>query len=163
AVLADALPANVAVTERERPAAARKRFVARTTPAAKKAKQVKATATKRASGKKPTLKKSTPKSTAKQPKATPVRDLGDRFINRAALGYAPTNQTRRGRAARYSSGRHAPKSFIAPTRTVRTAPSLRGRRRRTGGSHPWSPVRERPVRRSRPPRSCRPGCRCSWT
>ncbi|MEZ0161445.1 hypothetical protein ACIRPP_10235 [Streptomyces sp. NPDC101219] len=93
-VLADALPANVAVSERERLAAARKRFAARNTPAAKKAKQAKATATKRAGGKKPAPKKPTAKSTAKQPKPAPVRDLGDRFINRAALGYGPTNETR---------------------------------------------------------------------
>ncbi|WP_225652337.1 hypothetical protein [Streptomyces pseudogriseolus] len=93
-VLVEALPANVAVAERERLSAARKRFAARNTPAAKKAKQAKATATKRAGGKKPAPKKSTTKSTAKQPKPAPVRDLGDRFINRAALGYGPTNETR---------------------------------------------------------------------
>ncbi|GAA2252826.1 hypothetical protein GCM10010415_10880 [Streptomyces atrovirens] len=93
-VLAEALPANVAVAERERLSAARKRFAARNTPAAKKAKQAKATATKRAGGKKPAPKKPTAKSTAKQPKPAPVRDLGDRFINRAALGYGPTNETR---------------------------------------------------------------------
>ncbi len=94
-VLAEALPTNVAVAERERLAAARKRFAARNTPAAKKVKQAKATAAKRAGGgKKPAPKKSTAKSTAKQPKPAPVRDLGDRFINRATLGYGPTNETR---------------------------------------------------------------------
>ena len=93
-VLVEALPANVAVAERERLSAARKRFAARNTPAAKKAKQAKAPATKRAGGKKPAPKKSTAKSTAKQPKPAPVRDLGDRFINRAALGYGPTDETR---------------------------------------------------------------------
>ena len=93
-VVAEALPTNVAIAERERLSAARKRFAARNTPAAKKAKQAKATATKRAGGKKPAPKKSTAKSTAMQPKPAPVRDLGDRFINRAALGYGPTNETR---------------------------------------------------------------------
>ncbi|MFI9820467.1 hypothetical protein ACIHFC_08355 [Streptomyces sp. NPDC052013] len=93
-VLADALPSNVAVPERERLAAARKRFAARNTPAAKKVRQAKATAAKRAGGKKPAPKKSTTKKAAAQPKPAPVRDLGDRFINRAALGYGPTNETR---------------------------------------------------------------------
>ncbi|MFE0575156.1 hypothetical protein ACFW21_23620 [Streptomyces albogriseolus] len=93
-VLADALPANVAVPERERLAAARKRFAARNTPAAKKVKQAKATAAKRAGGKKPAPKKSTAKKAAAQPKPAPMRDLGDRFINRSALGYGPTNETR---------------------------------------------------------------------
>ncbi|MGW7509367.1 hypothetical protein ACWGJ0_16765 [Streptomyces massasporeus] len=93
-VLVEALPANVAVAERERLSAARKRFAARNTPAAKKVKQAKATAAKHAGGKKPAPKKSTAKSTAKQSKPAPVRDLGDRFINRAALGYDPTNETR---------------------------------------------------------------------
>ncbi len=93
-VLADALPANVAVPERERLAAARKRFAARNTPAAKKVKQAKATAAKRAGGKKPVPKKCTAKKAAAQPKPAPVRDLGDRFINRAALGYGPMNETR---------------------------------------------------------------------
>nr|WP_257101468.1 hypothetical protein [Streptomyces sp. alain-838] len=93
-LLADALPANVAVLERERLAAARKRFAARNTPAAKKVKQAKTTAAKRAGGKKPVPKKSTVKKAAAQPKPAPVRDLGERFINRAALGYGPTNETR---------------------------------------------------------------------
>ncbi len=92
-VLADALPANVAVPERERLAAARKRFAARNTPAAKKVRQAKTTAAKRAGGKKPAPNKSTAKSTAKQPKPAPVRDLGDRFINRAALGYGQNRTT----------------------------------------------------------------------
>ncbi|MFE2456717.1 hypothetical protein [Streptomyces sp. NPDC059402] len=89
-----ALPANVAVREREKLSAARRRYAARNTPAAKNAKQAKATPAKRAGGKKPTPKKSTAKSAAQQPKPAPARDLGDRFINRAALGYGPTNETR---------------------------------------------------------------------
>ncbi|MFI8298594.1 hypothetical protein ACIGCZ_21945 [Streptomyces nigra] len=92
-VLVEALPANVAVAERERLSAARKRFAARNTPAAKKVRQAKATAAKRAGGKKPASKKFTAKKAATQPKPAPVRDLGDRFINRAALGYGPTNET----------------------------------------------------------------------
>ncbi|MFF9497285.1 hypothetical protein [Streptomyces flaveolus] len=92
--LTNALPADVAVRERERLSAARKRYAARNTPAAKNAKQAKATPAKRAGGKKPAPKKSTAKNALPKPKPkpAPVRDLGDRFINRAALGYAPTNK-----------------------------------------------------------------------
>lgn len=92
-VLTDALPVNVAVPERERLAAARKRFAARNTPTAKKVRQAKATAAKRAGGKKPAPKKSTAKKAATQPKPAPVRDLGDRFINRTALGYGQNKTT----------------------------------------------------------------------
>jgi len=92
-----ALPANVAVREREKLSAARKRYAARNTPAAKNAKQAKATPAKRAGGKKPAPKKSTAKSAAPQPKPAPVRDLGDRFINRAALGYGSTDEAKRHR------------------------------------------------------------------
>ncbi len=92
-----ALPANVAVRERERPSAARKRYAARNTPAAKNAKQAKATPAKRAGGKKPAPKKSTAKSAAPQPKPAPVRDPGGRLINRAALGYGSTDETKRPR------------------------------------------------------------------
>ncbi|MEW1866764.1 hypothetical protein AB0420_00955 [Streptomyces caelestis] len=92
--LTDALPANVAVREREKLSAVRKRYAARNTPAAKNAKQAKATPAKRASGKKPAPKKSTAKSAAQQPKPAPVRDLGDRFLNRAALGYGSTDETK---------------------------------------------------------------------
>ncbi|MER6404937.1 hypothetical protein ABT269_15660 [Streptomyces viridosporus] len=92
--LANALPADVAIREREKLSAARKRYAARNTPAAKNAKQAKATPAKRAGGKQSAPKKSTAKSTAQQPKPAPVRDLGDRFINRAALGYGPTDETK---------------------------------------------------------------------
>ncbi|MGW4023869.1 hypothetical protein [Streptomyces sp. NPDC005009] len=92
--LTDALPANVAVRERERLSAVRKRYAARNTPAAKNAKQAKAAPTKRAGGKKPATKKSTAKKATQQPKPAPVRDLGDRFINRAALGYGSTDETK---------------------------------------------------------------------
>lgn len=57
------------------------------------AKQAKVTQVKRAGGgKKSAPKKATAKKVEQQPKPAPVRDLGDRFINRAALGYAPTNK-----------------------------------------------------------------------
>ncbi|MEU7305404.1 hypothetical protein [Streptomyces sp. NPDC007206] len=46
----------------------------------------------RACGKNPVAKKSTANSTAQKPKPTPVRELGDRFINHVALGYEPTDK-----------------------------------------------------------------------
>jgi hypothetical protein len=96
--LTNALPTNVAVQEREQLSALRKKYAARNTPAAKDAKQAKPTPAGRAGSKKPAPKKSTAKSTAPKPKPTPVRDLGDRFINRAALGYAPADETKGSRA-----------------------------------------------------------------
>lgn len=95
--LTDALPTNVAVREREKLSAVRKRYAARNTPAAKNAKQAKATPAKRAGGTKPAPKKSTAKKATQKPKPAPVRDLGDRFINRAALGYDPVDETKRPR------------------------------------------------------------------
>lgn len=92
--LANALPADVAVRERERLSAARKRYAARNTPAAKIAQRARTAQAKRAGGKKPAPKKSTTKSAAQQSKPAPVRDLGDRFINRAALGYGLTNESK---------------------------------------------------------------------
>ena len=92
--LVNVLPAKVTVQEREKLSALRKRYEARNTPAAKKARQAKATPPKRAGGKKPTPKKSTANSTAPKPKPTPVRDLGDRLIDRAALGYAPVDKAK---------------------------------------------------------------------
>ncbi|MET7378341.1 hypothetical protein ABZT08_05860 [Streptomyces sp. NPDC005526] len=109
--LTNALPTNVAVQEREQLSALRKKYAARNTPAAKSAKQAKPTPAGRAEGKKPAVKKSTVKSTAPKPKAvpkpnsvsgsrtkarktkrSPFYDFGDRFINRAALGYEPTDK-----------------------------------------------------------------------
>ncbi|GAA3305585.1 hypothetical protein GCM10020295_59660 [Streptomyces cinereospinus] len=95
--IANALPANVAPQEREQLAALRKKYAARNTPAAKNAKQAKATPAKRTGGKPPASKKSAAKSAAQHSKPAPVNDLGDRFINRAALGYGPTKETRRSR------------------------------------------------------------------
>ncbi|CAL9614712.1 hypothetical protein SUDANB176_05705 [Streptomyces sp. enrichment culture] len=96
--LTDALPTNVAVREREQLSELRKKYAARNTPAAKNAKQAKATPAKRAGGRKPAPEKSTAKGTAQKPKPAPVRDLGDRCINRAALGYAPADETKGSRA-----------------------------------------------------------------
>ncbi len=80
--LAGALPANVALREREQLSELRKKYSARNTPAAKNARQAKAPPARRTGGKKPT-----PKKTTQQPRPAPVRDLGNRFINRTALGY----------------------------------------------------------------------------
>ncbi len=97
--LTGALPTNVAVQEREQLSALRKKYAARNTPASKSGKQPKATPTGRAGGKKPapktsSKKKPTAKDAAQKSKPAPVRDLGDRFINRAALGYVPGTETR---------------------------------------------------------------------
>lgn len=90
--LTNALPTNVAVQEREQLSALRKKYAARNTPAAKNARQTKPTPAARAGGKKPAPMKSTAKTAVQEPKPTPVRDLGDRFINRTALGYEPTDK-----------------------------------------------------------------------
>ncbi|MFI2643913.1 hypothetical protein [Streptomyces sp. NPDC018610] len=95
--LTDALPANVAVRERERLSAVRKRYSARNTPAAKNAQQAKAAPAKRTGGRKPAPKKSTTKNAVQKPRPAPVRDLGDRLINRAALGYSSADETERTR------------------------------------------------------------------
>ncbi|MEU2228564.1 hypothetical protein [Streptomyces sp. NPDC018347] len=86
--LTDALPADLTVQEREQLSALRKKFAARNTPAAKNARQAKQPVPAgRTGGKKPAAKK----STAPKPRPTPVRELGDRVINRAALGYGPAD------------------------------------------------------------------------
>jgi hypothetical protein len=92
--LTDDLPAHLTVQEREQLSALRKKYAARNTPAAKKAQQAKPKAANRAGGKKPAPKKSTAKSDAQKPKPAPVRDFGDRFINRAALGYGSTDRAK---------------------------------------------------------------------
>lgn len=96
--LTNALPTDVAVQEREQLSALRKKYAARSTPAAKNAKQAKPAPAGRAGSKKPAPKKSTAKGSAQKPKPAPVRDLGDRFIDRAALGYAPAEETKVSRA-----------------------------------------------------------------
>ncbi|MGW2179608.1 hypothetical protein ACWCXX_16205 [Streptomyces sp. NPDC001732] len=91
-VLVNILPANVAPQEREQLSALRKKYAARNTPTAKNVKQAKSTPARRAGGEKSAPKKSPVKSAARKPKPAPVRNLGDRFINRAALGYAPADE-----------------------------------------------------------------------
>ncbi|MDF6018282.1 hypothetical protein [Streptomyces sp. JH34] len=88
--LVNALPVDVALQEREQLSAIRQKYAARNTPAAKNARQAKAAPAKRAGGKKPAPEKSTAKKAVPKPKPAPVRGLGDRFINRAALGYTET-------------------------------------------------------------------------
>ncbi|GEC03699.1 hypothetical protein SSP24_13540 [Streptomyces spinoverrucosus] len=80
--LVNALPADQTVQEREQLSLLRKKFEARGTPAAKKAAKAKAINGARAGGKKSAAK---PAPSKAAPKPTP--DLGDRHINRAALGY----------------------------------------------------------------------------
>ncbi|GGV86933.1 hypothetical protein GCM10015535_35730 [Streptomyces gelaticus] len=85
-VLVNALPADQTVQEREQLALLRKKFKARDTTAAKKAAKKKADtkpAPQKATPKKAATKKAAPKKAAPRPEP----DLGDRFINRAALGY----------------------------------------------------------------------------
>ncbi|MFF3500918.1 hypothetical protein [Streptomyces sp. NPDC003247] len=90
--LTDALPADVATQERDQLSALRKKYAARDTPAAKIARKAKAAPAKQTGGKKPIPEKSTAKKAAQEPKPSPVRDLSDRFINRTALGYGPTDK-----------------------------------------------------------------------
>ncbi|MFG3009323.1 hypothetical protein ACGFZB_02485 [Streptomyces cinerochromogenes] len=110
--LTNALPTNVTVQEREQLSTLRRKYAARNTPAAKNARQAKPTPAGRAGGKKPAVKKSTATSTAPKAKAvpkpnsasdsrtkaarktkrSPFYDFGDRFVNRAALGYEPTDK-----------------------------------------------------------------------
>ncbi|WP_328659775.1 hypothetical protein [Streptomyces sp. NBC_00334] len=98
--VANALPADVAVQEREQLSALRKKYAARDTPAARAARQAKGTPVKRTGG---GGKKAASKPTAQQaparkavrtltPKPAPVRELGDRLIDRASLGYAPRDE-----------------------------------------------------------------------
>lgn len=83
--LVNALPADQTVKEREQLTELRKKFAARGTPAAKQTAKAKAKATNKAQAggkKKPAAKPTPPKAAPK-----PIPDLGDRLINRAALGY----------------------------------------------------------------------------
>ncbi|WP_328641424.1 hypothetical protein [Streptomyces canus] len=97
--LVNALPAEQTAQQREQLSELRKKFEARNTTAAKNARSAKVTkkpkstpAAAPTTGKKPTAKKSTAKPPTQQPQPTPARDLGDRYINRAALGYTPTDE-----------------------------------------------------------------------
>ncbi|MFM9593135.1 hypothetical protein ACKI1J_33720 [Streptomyces scabiei] len=88
--LVNALPAHKAKQEREQLTVLREKFYAQGKPVTSSANKSKAAA--RSHGKKPAPKTSTAKKAVQKPKPTPVRDLGDRFINRAALGYGPTDK-----------------------------------------------------------------------
>ncbi|MFF3589044.1 hypothetical protein ACFYYI_18055 [Streptomyces sp. NPDC002387] len=91
--IVSALPFDQAVEERAQLAELRKWFDARNTPAAQKArdaKRQKPAPAKRASGRK-AVTKPTAKAVSQKPKLAPVHDLGDRRLDRAALGYAPTD------------------------------------------------------------------------
>ncbi|MCX4701231.1 hypothetical protein [Streptomyces sp. NBC_01373] len=97
--LVNALPAEQTAQHRQQLSELRKKFEARNTTAAKNARSAKVTkkpistpAAVSATGKKSTAKKSTAKSPTQEPKLTPARDLGNRYINRAALGYTPTDE-----------------------------------------------------------------------
>ncbi|MFJ4126241.1 hypothetical protein ACIP3U_33575 [[Kitasatospora] papulosa] len=97
--ITNALPAHIAPQERERLAALRKTYAARNTPAAQSARRAKAVPAQRAGGKKPAPKTSAKKRpTSKEaaqrlkPTPTPLRELGDRLINRTSLGYGPVDQ-----------------------------------------------------------------------
>lgn len=92
-------PAEQTTQHREQLSQLRKKFEARNTTAAKNARSAKVTkkpkskpAAAPTTGKKPIAKKSTANPPTQQPKPTPARDLGDRYINRAALGYTPTDE-----------------------------------------------------------------------
>ncbi|WP_326656402.1 hypothetical protein [Streptomyces sp. NBC_00385] len=97
--ITNALPAHMAPQERERLTTLRKKYAARNTPVAQSARQAKAVPARRAGGKKPAPKTSakkrpTSKGAAQKPKSKPmpVRELGDRLINRTSLGYDPLDQ-----------------------------------------------------------------------
>ncbi|MFH9734112.1 hypothetical protein [Streptomyces sp. NPDC017260] len=95
--LVNALPADQTTQQREELALLRKKFAARNTPAATAARQAKspkpATTAPAGGKKKPAAKKPKATGTAQKPKPAPVRDLGDRLINRAALGYDSRSAT----------------------------------------------------------------------
>ncbi|MER6642566.1 hypothetical protein [Streptomyces anulatus] len=83
--LVNALPADLTAKEREQLSVLRKRFEARGTTVAKKATAKKKTAPKPAAKKAAPKKKTAPGKAAERP----APDLGDRLLNRAALGYGP--------------------------------------------------------------------------
>ncbi|WP_158715617.1 hypothetical protein [Streptomyces sp. NRRL S-481] len=65
---------------------------ARNPPAAIQGKKPKRTPSAHSGGKNSVAKKSTASATARKPRLTPARDLGDRFINRAALSQEPADK-----------------------------------------------------------------------
>ncbi|WP_259453847.1 hypothetical protein [Streptomyces ginkgonis] len=83
-----ALPAELVTEQSKQLSLLRKRVKESKKTVPQGAKTGKSKTSSRSTGKKP------PAKSAQRPKpqATPVRELGDRFINRAALGYAPTDK-----------------------------------------------------------------------
>ncbi|GHI97180.1 hypothetical protein [Streptomyces olivaceus] len=79
--LVNALPADLTARQREELSLLRKKFAARDTPAAR--------ATAKAQQSKPAAKKPKATGAVQKPKPAPVRELGQRYINRTALGYEP--------------------------------------------------------------------------
>ncbi|MFH9617127.1 hypothetical protein ACH4MM_25970 [Streptomyces pratensis] len=97
--LVNALPADLTTDERAQLTALRKKFAARNTRAAADARKAKAAALSKRSGgnrsaPKPSAKKSATRKSPEKVSPAPVRELGDRLINRAALGYGPEAQSR---------------------------------------------------------------------
>ncbi|GAA2391236.1 hypothetical protein GCM10010420_14110 [Streptomyces glaucosporus] len=93
--LVNVLPANLVAQEREQFSQLRKEYAARNTPAARNGKKPQQKPTAPTGGKKSAAKTAAEKpavKVAQKPKPAPVRDLGDRYINREALGYAPTDK-----------------------------------------------------------------------
>lgn len=82
--LVNALPTDKTAQEREQLSQLQKKFEARGTPAAKSAAKAKPTPRARTGGKKSAAKPTPQKAPPKSPP-----DLGERYINRASLGYAP--------------------------------------------------------------------------
>ncbi|MEV5697591.1 hypothetical protein AB0L55_08880 [Streptomyces anthocyanicus] len=90
--LVNALPADQTTEQREELALLRKKFAARNTPAARQAKSPKPATPPPGGKKKPAAKKPKATGTVQKPKPAPVRELGQRYINRASLGYGPTDK-----------------------------------------------------------------------
>ncbi|WP_241028379.1 hypothetical protein [Streptomyces verrucosisporus] len=93
--LVNALPANLTAQEREQLSQLRKKYAARDTPTARSGKKPQQKSTARTGGKNSAAKTAAKKVAAKAarvPKPAPVRDLGNRFIDRAKLGYVSTDR-----------------------------------------------------------------------
>lgn len=84
--LVNALPAHKTKQEREQLAALREKFRAQGKPPATSVKKPKPKPAARSGTKTPAAK------STRQAKPAPARDLGDRFINRASLGYGPSDK-----------------------------------------------------------------------
>lgn len=97
--LINALPADLTVQEREQLSQLRRKYAARNTPAAQKARNARnakkaksSVSPSRAGGKKPAAKKSTAKSTPRKSEPTPARSLNNRYFDRTLFGYAPIDK-----------------------------------------------------------------------